>query len=64
VSCFGKLVYHYADGDDVVTAGEAYYAPPGHTPEIFPGTEVIEFSSTAELQQTIEVIDKNMESAG
>ena len=57
----GKLVYHYADGDDVVTAGEAYYAQPGHTPEIFAGTEVVEFSPTEELQQTIEVITKNME---
>ena len=57
----GKLVYHYADGDDVVTAGEAYYAQPGHTPEIFAGTEVVEFSPTEELQQTIDVITKNME---
>ena len=59
----GKLVYHYPDGDDVVTAGEAYYAPAGHTPEIFAGTEVVEFSPTTELQATIEVISKNMESA-
>jgi hypothetical protein len=57
----GKLVYHYEDGDDVVTAGEAYYARPGHTPEIFAGTEVIEFSPTDELQATIEVVTKNME---
>jgi hypothetical protein len=58
----GKLIYHYADGDDVVTAGEAYFAGPGHTPEIFAGTEVVEFSPTPELQQTIDVINKNMES--
>jgi hypothetical protein len=58
----GKLVYHYADGDEVITTGEAYYAPPGHTPEIFAGTEVVEFSPTEELQQTVEVITKNMES--
>jgi hypothetical protein len=58
----GKLVYHYPNGDDVVTAGEAYYAPAGHTPEIFAGTEVVEFSPTTELQATIEVINKNMES--
>jgi hypothetical protein len=57
----GKLVYHYADGDDVITAGEAYYAQPGHTPEIFAGTEVVEFSPTLELQPTLEVITKNME---
>lgn len=57
----GKLVYHYADGDDVITSGEAYYARPGHTPEILAGTEVIEFSPTDQLQETLEVINKNME---
>jgi hypothetical protein len=60
----GRLIYHYADGDDVITDGEAYYARPGHTPEIFAGTEVVEFSPTPELQQTIEVVTKNMEAAG
>jgi hypothetical protein len=59
----GRLVYHYADRDDVVTTGEAYYAHPGHTPEIYAGTEVVEFSPTAELQKTIAVLNKNMESA-
>ena len=47
----GKLVYHYPEGDDVITTGEAYYARPGHLPEIFAGTEVVEFSPTEELQQ-------------
>ena len=60
----GKLTYHYADGDDVVTAGEAYYARPGHTPEIFPNTEVVEFSPTADLQKTMEVVRKNVKAQG
>jgi hypothetical protein len=60
----GKLVYHYADHDEVITAGEAYYALPGHTPELFADTEVVEFSPTDELQQTIDVVTKNMESQG
>jgi len=60
----GKLVYHYADGDDEITAGEAYFAPPGHTPEIFAGTEVVEFSPTADLEKTLEVVEKNMETQG
>ena len=60
----GKLIYHYADHDDVITAGEAYYAPPGHTPELFAGTEVVEFSPTDALAQTIEVLEKNMASQG
>jgi hypothetical protein len=60
----GKLVYHTAGGDIEITDGEAYYVGPGHTPEIFPGTEVVEFSPTAELNETMEVVTKNMESSG
>jgi hypothetical protein len=60
----GKLVWHTTDGDIEVTDGEAYYVGPGHTPEIFPGTEVLEFSPTAELQQTMKVVTKNMEASG
>lgn len=60
----GKLVYHSADGDLEVTDGEAYYVGPGHTPEIFAGTEVIEFSPTDELAKTMEVASKNMEAMG
>jgi hypothetical protein len=60
----GKLAYHYADGDDIIEAGEAYVARPGHTPEIFAGTELIEFSPTDELAKTIEVVTKNMKAAG
>lgn len=51
----GKVVYHYTDGDDEITEGQAYYARPGQTPEIFAGSEVMEFSPTAELAKTIEV---------
>ncbi len=56
----GKLIYHYASGDDVITAGEAYYARPGHTPEIFADTEVVEFSPTAEFAKTLAAVKKNM----
>jgi hypothetical protein len=60
----GKLVYHTADGDLTITDGEAYYVGPGHTPEIFPGTELVEFSPTADFQLTMEVVGKNMEAMG
>ncbi len=57
----GRLVYHYADGtEDSIGAGEAYVARPGHTPELFPDTEVVEFSPTAELARTMEVVSANM----
>jgi hypothetical protein len=57
----GKLVYHTSDGDLEITEGEAYFVGPGHTPEIFAGTELVEWSPTDELAQTIEVVTKNME---
>jgi hypothetical protein len=60
----GKLVYHYADGDDVIEGGQAYYAKPGHTPEIFAGTEVVEFHATDELAKTMEVVERNLAAMG
>ena len=60
----GKLVYHYADHDDVIEGGQAYYAAPGHLPEIFAGTEVVEFHPTDELAKTMEVVERNMAERG
>lgn len=56
----GKLTIRYADHEETYTAGDAYYAEPGHLPLVFAGTEVVEFSPTAELQQTMQVIGANM----
>jgi hypothetical protein len=55
----GRLTFAYADGVEVIEAGEAYYAPPGHTPAAEPGTEAIEFSPSDELQQTMAVVMQN-----
>ena len=60
----GKVTYSYGDREETFATGDAYYAPPGHTPTIYAGTELIEFSPTDELQRTIEVVTKNMEAAG
>jgi hypothetical protein len=59
----GKLIYRYADGEDVITAGQAYFAPPGHTPVFFADTEIIEFSPTEELAKTMEVVVRNLQAA-
>jgi mannose-6-phosphate isomerase-like protein (cupin superfamily) len=59
----GRVTYHFGDRDETFEEGEAYYVPPGHTPELFKGAEVVEFSPTDELQRTIEVAMKNAESA-
>jgi hypothetical protein len=59
----GAVTYRYADGEETITAGEAYYARPGHTPLLHAGTEVVEFSPTAELHETIAVVTRNLEAA-
>jgi hypothetical protein len=61
----GRVKYTSTDGrEETYGAGEAYYVPPGHTPSIYAGTEVVEFSPTEELAQTMEVVEKNMEAMG
>ena len=59
----GKVAFKTADGEETFEAGGAYYVGPGHTPVIYAGTDVVEFSPTKELQQTIEVVMKNMQAA-
>lgn len=60
----GRLTYRYADREETIEAGEAYYAPPGHTPFIHAGTEVVEFSPTDALEETLAVVSENLRSAG
>lgn len=57
----GKMVFRYADHEETFVAGDSYAAGPGHLPLMFAGTEVIEFSPTAELQQMMAVVGQNLE---
>ena len=50
-----------AAGAHRLIAGQ--YAPPGHTPVLYAGTEIVEFSPTEELERTFEVVTRNMEAA-
>lgn len=60
----GRLIYRYGDGsEDVIEAGEAYYAAPDHTPVLTAGTEIVEFSPTADLAKTMEVVLKNLQAS-
>jgi hypothetical protein len=56
----GKVTFKYPDHEEVYEAGDAYYAPPGHIPVVEAGTEGVEFSSAAEYQQTLEVLERNL----
>jgi hypothetical protein len=58
------LTYKTADGEETFETGDAYYVTPGHTAVLYAGTEIVEFSPTRELQETLEVVTRNMESPG
>jgi hypothetical protein len=57
----GKLTFRSAAGEETFEAGDAYYVGPGHTPVLYAGTEVVEFSPTQKLGETFEVVTKNMQ---
>ena len=57
----GKLTFRTASGDETFEAGDAYYVGPGHTPILYAGTEVVEFSPSEEHRRAMEVVTKNME---
>jgi hypothetical protein len=56
----GRLVFRYRDHDEVYREGDAYYGAPGHVPLVFAGTELVEFSPTAELRSTMAVVGANL----
>jgi quercetin dioxygenase-like cupin family protein len=61
----GKVTFTFTDGtEETYEAGDAYYAPPGHLPYLYAGSEVVEFSPSTELQKTLEVVERNMAAAG
>jgi len=59
----GSITFRYADHAETYVAGDAYYAPSGHTPVVTAGTEVVEFSPTAALNATMEVVGANLAAA-
>jgi hypothetical protein len=57
----GSLIFRYTDGrQDVIEAGEAYFAPPGHRPVFRAGTRVVEFSPADALARTMQVVMANV----
>ena len=56
----GQIIFRYSDHDEVYSAGDAYYGAPGHLPLLFAGTELVEFSPTGPLNQTMAVVSKNL----
>ena len=59
----GEMRVRYADSEETVRAGDAYYLAPGHAVIMEAGTEVIEFSPKAPHEQTMAVVARNVEAA-
>lgn len=51
----------YADREETLRAGDAYYLPPGHHVVYEAGTETLEFSPNGPFQETMEVAARNLE---
>jgi len=60
----GKIGFRFSDREETYEAGDAYYVPPGHTPVHYAGAEIVEFSPTDILGETIPVVMKNLQAAG
>ena len=58
-----ELRLRYVAGEEIFRAGDAYVARPGHVPVVTAGTEVIEFSPTDKLAETLAVLAANMAGA-
>ena len=59
----GRTGFRFPDREETYDAGDAYYVPPGHTPIHYAGAEIVEFSPTEILGETIPVVMRNLEAA-
>ena len=60
----GRVGFRFTDREETYEAGDAYHVPPGHTPVHYTGAEIVEFSPTDILDETIPVVMKNLQPAG
>jgi hypothetical protein len=57
----GRITFRFPDHEEVFEAGDAYYTPPGHVPvKHEPGSEIVQFSPTDELEPTVAAMQRNM----
>ena len=56
----GRMTVRYADRDEVVKAGEAYYMAPGHTIAVDAGTVLVELSPWDEFRKLMEFAERKM----
>ena len=59
----GRITVRYADHEETLEAGDAFYLPPGHAPEAEAGTELVQFSPAAELAAVMAELKQNLRAA-
>ena len=57
----GQMTVRYADHEDVIGPGDAFYMPPGHVPAAVAGTEFMQFSPSDELAVSQAAMAKNQQ---
>ena len=60
----GRIGFRFGDHEETYEAGEAYYVGPDHTPVHYAGTEIVEFSPSEILNETIPVVLRNLDANG
>ena len=56
----GRMRVKSSEGEELIEAGDAYYLEPGHIPSFEEDTEVVEFSTKAAYEATLEVAARNI----
>ncbi len=56
----GSMTIHYPDRQESIGAGETYYVEPNHLFVFDTDCEVLEFTTTEELERTLEVLRANV----
>ena len=59
----GRILVDYGDRQEEITGGQAYYVEPGHRISFLEDSEAVEFTPTAELEKTFEVVRHNAAAA-
>ena len=58
-----RLIVHSNGNEEVVSAGEMYYIPPGHVFHVLEDAETVEFSPSLAYRQHMEKVARNMAAA-
>jgi len=57
----GSITVTYADHEEVLEAGDAFYMPPGHVPSAAEGTEILQFSPADKMAETASAIQASLQ---